>query len=137
MSTWTHVTGVVRVDAIRMGMETEVNWDDIFGKECLWEESPSVWHDLDEHPEKYMPCGSEGTLQKTVWENPEKSCMAAYTVSIFGDLRDWYDVDAIIDWFKRIVKDENLLWVRSAVITVTNGQVTKTWSSNFGKETEV
>lgn len=137
MSTWTHVAGVVRVDAIRTGMETEVNWDDIFGKECLWESDPEIWKDADEHPDKYMPCGSEGTLQKTVWENPKKSCMAAYTVSIFGDLRDWYDADAIIDWFKRIVNDENLLWVRSAAITVTNGQETKTWSINFGKETEV
>lgn len=136
MSTWTHASGVVRVDAIRMGMATEVNWDDIFGKECLWESDPEIWKDADEHPEKYMPCGSEGTLQKTVWENPKESCMAAYTVSIFGDLRDWYDVDAIIDWFKRIVKDENLLWVRSAVITVTNGQETKTWSINFGEESE-
>lgn len=136
MSTWTHVAGVVRFDSIR-GMGPEPDWDDIFGKECLWEANPEVWKDADEHPEKYMPCGSEGTLQKTIWENPEKSCMAAYTVSIFGDLRDWYDVDAIIDWFKRIVKDENLLWVRSAVITVTNGQETKTWSINFGKETEV
>ena len=135
MSTWTHVAGVVRVDAIRMGMTTGPNWDDIFGKEALWESSPYVWKDVDEHPEKYMPCGSEGTLQKTVWENPEKSCAAAYTVSIFGDLRDWYDIDAIIEWFKKIVKSEDL-WVRSAVITVTNGQVSRTWSYNFGEESE-
>lgn len=135
MSTWTHVAGVVRVDAIRMGMAAEVNWDDIFGKECLWEESSSVWHDLDAHPEKYMPCGSEGTLQKVVWTNPEESYIAAYTVGVFGDLRDWYDVDAIIEWFKKIVRSEDL-WVRSAVITVTNSQVTKTWSINFGEEIE-
>lgn len=134
MSTWTHVAGVVRIDGIQ-GMDPEPDWDDIFGKECLWDAGTEVWKDVDEHPEKYMPCGSEGTLQKVVWTNPEKSCMAAYTVSIFGDLRDRYDIDVIIDWFKRIVKDEDL-WVRSAVITVTNGQVAKTWSSNFGEESE-
>ena len=136
MSTWTHVAGVVRVDAIRMGMATEVNWDDIFGKECLWEADPEVWKDTDEHPEKYMPCGSEGTLQKTVWTNPEKSSMAAYTVGIFGDLRDWYDIDVIVEWFKKIVRSEDL-WVRSAVITVTDGYMSKTWSTNFGEESEV
>lgn len=136
MSTWTHVAGVVRVDAIRMGMATEVNWDDIFGKECLWEADPEVWKDADEHPEKYMPCGSEGTLQKTVWTNPEKSSMAAYTVGIFGDLRDWYDIDVIVEWFKKIVRSEDL-WVRSAVITVTDGYMSKTWSTNFGEESEV
>ena len=136
MSTWTHVAGVVRVDAIGMGMATEVNWDDIFGKECLWEADPEVWKDADEHPEKYMPCGSEGTLQKTVWTNPEKSSMAAYTVGIFGDLRDWYDIDVIVEWFKKIVRSEDL-WVRSAVITVTDGYMSKTWSTNFGEESEV
>lgn len=83
-----------------------------------------------------MPCGSKGTLQKVVWTNPEKSCTAAYTVSVFGDLRDWYDIDVIVDWFKRIVTSEDL-WVRSAVITVTNGQATRTWSYNFGEEMEV
>ena len=135
MSTWTHVAGVVRIDGI-LGMGPEPDWDDIFGKECLWEADPEVWHDLDKHPEKYMPCGSEGTLQKVVWTNPEKSCMAAYTVGIFGDLRDWYDIDAIITWFKKIIKSEDL-WIRSAVITVTNCQKTKTWSTNFGEETEL
>lgn len=135
MSTWTHVAGVVRVDAIRCGMTNEPNWDDIFGKEALWESSPCVWKDADEHPEKYMPCGSEGTLQKTVWTNPEKSCVAAYTVSIFGDLRDWYDVNAIVEWFKKIVTGDDI-WVRNAVITVNNCLESKTWAYNFGEETE-
>lgn len=136
MSTWTHVAGVVRVDAIRIGTIAEPNWDDIFGKECACEESPSVWHDLDEHPEKYMPCGSEGSLQKVVWVNPKKNCLAAYTVGIFGDLRDWYNIDAIIEWFKKIVTNDDLLWVRNAVITITNGIESKTWAYNFGEESE-
>lgn len=135
MSTWTHVAGVVRVDAIRIGTIAEPNWDDIFGKECAYEESRSVWHDLDEHPEKYMPCGSEGTLQKVVWTNPKEHYVAAYTVSIFGDLRDWYDVNAIVEWFKKIVTNDDLN-VRNAVITVTNGYETKTWAYNFGEEEE-
>ena len=137
MSTWTHVAGVVRADAIRIGTIAEPNWDDVFGKECLWEADLEVWKDADEHPEKYMPCGSEGTLQKVVWTNPKETCIPAYTVGIFGDLRDWYDVDAIIGWFKKIVTNDDLLWVRNAVITVTNGIESKTWAYNFGEETEV
>ena len=82
-----------------------------------------------------MPSGSEGTLQKSIWVNPDKSDMNSYTISVFGDLRDWYDVDAIVVWFKNIVKKK--LWVRSAVITVTNTlDKTRTWSFNFGEEEE-
>ena len=41
--------------------------------------------------------------------------MSAYTITIFGDLRDYDDPDAIISWFKDCCKD---VWVRQAVITV-------------------
>ena len=70
--------------------------------------------------------GSEGSLQKSVWEDPDRSSVAAYTVSIFGDLRDHDSCDEIIDWFKE--KCENLM-VRNAVITVNNERNgTKTWT---------
>ena len=61
--------------------------------------------------------------------------MAAYTVSIFGDLRDHDDVDEIIYWFeekcKALKEDKNVpFWIRQAVITVENeqyGMRTKTY----------
>lgn len=134
MSTWTHVAGVIRAYGVQ-DMATGHDWDSIIGKECLWGSNSEAWKDADDHPEEYMPLGSEGTLQKSIWVNPDKSDMTAYTISVFGDLRDWYDVDAIVEWFKKIVK--NKLWVRSAVITVTNTiDNTRTWAYNFGEEEE-
>lgn len=134
MSTWTHVAGIIRAYGVQ-NWESDHDWDSIIGKECLWGASRETWKDADEHPEEYMPCGSEGTLQKSIWVNPDKSDVNAYTISVFGDLRDWYDVNAIIVWFKILVK--NKLWVRSAVITVTNTlDETRTWSYNFGEEEE-
>ena len=118
MSVWSHVAAIVRVDDLRgLGVD-EPNWDDIFGKECLFESPPEVWAEADEHPEKYLPMGSEGTLQKSVWVNPDQSCMDAYTVCIFGDLRDHKDVEGIINWFKDIVT--NKVWTRQASITIDN-----------------
>lgn len=117
MSNWTHVAGIIRVDGLRIDDIEEVDFDKIIGKECLWGSPSEVWKDADENPDKYLPMGSEGSLQKTVWENPDKSCLASYTISIFGDLRDHYSTTEIIEWFKSKCKE---LWVRNAVITVYN-----------------
>lgn len=75
------------------------------------------WDDALENPSKYLPMGSEGSLQKSVWENPDRSCMDSYTISIFGDLRDHDSISEIVKWF---IEKCNLLWVRNAVITVEN-----------------
>lgn len=118
MSNWTHVAGIIRVDRIRVdGDTTELDFDEILGKECLWNSSRKVWDDALKNPDKYMPMGSEGSLQKSVWVNPNKDHVASYAVSIFGDLRDHDSISEIIDWF---IEKCNLLWVRSAVITVEN-----------------
>lgn len=116
MSNWTHVAGVVRIDSIRI-FETEPNFDDIFGKEILFDSSLNEWDKAYENPDDYMPFGSEGSLQKSVWVNSDKDCVAAYTVSIFGDLRDHDDPQDIIDWFKKKCSE---CAVRNAVIVVEN-----------------
>lgn len=118
MSIWSHVAAIVRVDDLRgLGVD-EPDWDDIFGKECLLESPSEVWDEADEHPERYLPMGSEGSLRKSVWVNPDQSSMDSYTVSIFGDLRDHTDVDGLINWFKDIVT--NKVWTRQASITIDN-----------------
>ena len=116
MSNWTHAVGIIRLDAIRLDDEIP-DFDEIIGKECLFESPIEVWNDCEKHPEKYLPMGSEGSLQKSVWVNPNTSCMAAYTVSIFGDLRDHDDPQEIVDWFEELCVG---LPVRNAVITVRN-----------------
>lgn len=122
MSVWTHVAGIIRVDDIRME-DNLPDFDKLIGKECLFESPNEIWDDCIKNPNDYMPCGSEGTLQKSVWINPEKSDMAAYTISIFGDLRDYEEPQPIIDWFIKVC--DRCGWIRQATITVeTEGQET-------------
>lgn len=116
MSNWSHVAGTVRIDNIEF-LNGNLNFFNIFGKECLWNSDKLTWDDAANNPDKYLPMGSEGSLQLSIWENPDKECSASYTVSIFGDLRDHHNPQEIIDWFRNKIKD---LWVRQAVITVDN-----------------
>ena len=124
MSNWTHVAGIVRVDCMR-GLVKEPDFEQIFGKELSYEDLDEVFEDAEAHPEKYLPIGSEGSLNMSVWTNPCEMDIAAYTVSIFGDLRDHHDPDAIIDWFKEKCSK---VWVRNACITVENERAgTRNW----------
>ena len=118
MSNWTHVAGIVRVDSFRgLFGEDEPNFTKVFGKEVEWDSPREDWNEAYEHPEKYLPRGSEGSLTMSVWTNPDLDRADAYTVSIFGDLRDHDDPDAIVEWFKEKCAG---LWVRNACICVNN-----------------
>lgn len=132
MSNWTHVAAVVRIDDLRFGDFSEPDWDKIFGKELLYGDPYEKWEEADKYPERYLPMGSEGSLQKSVWANPKECSAAAYTVSIFGDLRDHDDPDEIIEWFK---KKCSKLSVRQASIVVTNiVNGTRSWYTSLDEE---
>jgi len=134
MSNWTHVAGIIRVDGFRVGADTEPDWDSIIGKELHYEDEFEKWEEAEDHPEYFMPLGSEGSLTKSIWTNPDKDCIAAYTVSIFGDLRDHDDPDTIVKWFKDKCSK---MFVRQATITVKNEwNGMKTWSIDDGDEEE-
>lgn len=127
MSNWTHVAGIIRVDDLRLG--EDLDFEDLIGREILYESPFEEWENIDKYPERYLPTGSEGSLQMSVWTNPDKSDLAAYTVSIFGDLRDHDNAQEVVDWFKKIC-DKFL--VRNAVIVVENernGQISWTYGS--------
>ena len=111
MSVWTHVAGIIRVDSFRE-LEGDLDFTEIFGKELKY--ADSNFSDAYNHTDKYLPFGSEGSLKITIWDNPDKFQMAAYPVSIFGDLRDYDEPEKIIGWFKD--KCSKLL-IRDAVIT--------------------
>jgi hypothetical protein len=115
MSNWTHVAGVMRVDYYIMG-DDELDFDKLLGKEC---HDYDTFVDAYKHPELYLPMGSEGSLRKSVWINPNDSYLARYTVSIFGDLRDHDSADEIIEWFKNKCKSLDGK-VRQATITAYN-----------------
>ena len=120
MSFWTHVAAIARVDSSgKMDFEKE------FGKEVFFDSDIETWKDAEKCPEKYLPLGTEGSLNMSVWETPEENSLARYTVSIFGDLRDYYDYKSIINWFKN--KIENLM-IRQASITVyLDGDTSYSW----------
>ena len=119
MSKWLQVAAVARIDDFRDSTvsveEAAARFEEIFGKECLW--GTGDFQDAFEHPEKYLPMGSEGSLTMSVWVNPNISHMAAYTVSIFGSLRDRDSgyADQIIAWFEDKVSS---LITRNAVIDI-------------------
>lgn len=111
MSNWTHVAGVIRVNHMA----------------CLGE---PPWKTV-EHALGNIPYGSEGFLNYKVWENPQENCIAYYTITIFGDLRDHDDAQEVINWFKEVCN--NFGWIRNAVITAENeqnGTITWTWEDN-------
>lgn len=121
MSNWTHVAGIIRIDFID-GLMEPIDFDGLLGKELRW-------GDKRDESVKYLPLGSEGSLYKSIWINPDESHVAHYTVSIFGDLRDHDSANEIIDWFKDICMNHDL-WIRQASITVRNDfNGTVNWSS--------
>jgi hypothetical protein len=134
MSVWTHVAGIIRADGININDNApQPDWDKIVGKEVLWASGTDVWEEYENHPERFMPCGSEGSLKKVIWTNPNKHSMAAYTISVFGDLRDYGDLDAIAKWFEDTCKQ---LWIRNAVLTVEcelGSRLTAYWDTEHDK----
>lgn len=134
MSNWTHVAGIVRIDTFdTANPETEKQIREVFGKAVDWDSPEELWEEYHAHPEAFLPCGSEGSLDMTVWINPDRSCLPRATVSIFGDLRDHDDPDAIIVWFKDKCSK---FWIRNASIVVNNEwNGVRTWHS-CGEEDE-
>lgn len=131
MSVWTHVAGIARIDCLRPMIEPKEMIKDAidyhFGREIHYEDSDEVWRDFYEHPDSYLPHGSEGSLRIETWENGDPSHAAAFTVSIFGDLRDYEDAQWIIDWFKEKLELKPFadlpIWVRQAsMVAHTEGK---------------
>lgn len=48
-----------------------------------------------------IPKGDEGALCYDIWENPDKTATNSYTISIFGDLGNYNDIDEIEQWLKK------------------------------------
>ena len=93
MSVWTHVAATIRFDDIQ-GMQGEPQ----LGIIAKYGDPQDIWDKCD------IPCGSEGSLEYTIWVNPDKSCIAAYTAMIWGDLRDYDNADEVIEYLNRICK---------------------------------
>ena len=109
MSQWTHVAGCIRIDGLlALGIEPDLS--------CLGR--VVTWDDLDGDADPLgLPMGSEGSLRFEVLRNPDPGQMAAFTVPVWGDLRDYDDVDEIEAWFRKVVVESGLM-IRDAVLSV-------------------
>ena len=114
MSVWTHVAAVFRIDGCAL-FDDDDSIADTIGKECLLDMPEEVWRDCEENPSKYLPCGSEGSLQKVVWVNPDPHNMARYSVMVFGDLRDFDNTNYVKEWFNKVCDNS---WIRQAIINI-------------------
>ena len=95
MSVWTHVCGSIRFDGIA-GLTPEPDC----GIPYTFDDDEVQWSKCN------IPCGSEGSLTISVWNNPYESSLASKTISIFGDLREYQNEQEIIDYFERITKGQ-------------------------------
>jgi len=112
MSQWTHVCGCIRFDAIRgvPGQNIE-SLKKALGNTVSYGDPKEKWDACD------VPCGSEGSLQYSIYENPSLSSIAAYTVSVHGDLRNYDSVDEIEKWLNRVTENWNKM-IRQVVFHI-------------------
>ncbi len=120
MANWTHVNGIFRINCCR-GIEPKPNFYEIFGKQCLYDDPSELHEEMYEHPERFLPSSyMEQSCHISVWEDPVKCNAAAYTVSIFGDLRGHDTTTEIIDYFKKVCDKIGRFHIRQAVMTAEN-----------------
>lgn len=94
MSQWTHVVGALRIDGLPFG-ENEVSMEEYMGV-------PAVWNDNTDWDKCTLPCGSEGSLRyQWIPSKGEPYSVNKGILIIWGDLRDYEDVDAIYEWIKK------------------------------------
>ena len=107
MSVWTHVAGCIRVDSFRFMPQPD--FKKIFVKE-LWDEK--------DEGECNMPNGSEGSLDYRIIRNPNPDAMSAYTIAIFGALRDFgkEDKEELVNWWNKVLNECSM--IRQAVLQV-------------------
>lgn len=129
MSDWIHVSGVFNIDGVKnlTAEEIEMSFEQLMdarlGKEFSYDD---ICHsDVYINEKECLPLGSEGTLQKGICFNRVEDSINIGVITVFGNLRDCYNVDEYIEWFK---KKCGQFYIRQAVVTVTNGWETKTWT---------
>jgi len=116
MSTWTHIAGCIRFDGIpSLGgpLSTMHGMKDHLGATCSFDDDEDAWDKCS------VPCGSEGSLQYKIIRAGDG--MVLWTVAIWGDLRDYDNVEAVQKWFDRITTDSQAL-IRTAIMHVQVGE---------------
>lgn len=123
MSVWTKVRCVIETPALLSTSQLE----NIFGAQVVLPDPPKenspeekavydkalnemlkVYDDMKVHPDKYLPCGSEGTLKMS---GPVRRYGLNHYY-IYGNLRDYMQPEKIADWF-RFKFNKLLTYIRS------------------------
>ena len=118
MSIWTHVAGTIRIDHLRsFDINPTPDFDNIF-KKFIYTDTLDISELRKGAEECNMPTGSEGSLDYRVIENPNENDICAYTVVIFGDLRDFGkdNINEIKDWWKNMLS--KFAMIRQAVLQI-------------------
>jgi len=110
MSQWTHVNASIRFDMTSFGEKYKPQ----LGEMILWDDDG--YNDDDGIDDRYfIPEGSEGSLQYKIWEGTREYSAANCTVSIWGDLRSYDNVEEILEYFNKIVEGKS---IRSGVLEI-------------------
>src|SRR5258706_11628241 len=108
MSIWTHVCGCIRIDGLpEINPEEQIK--SIFGNTVLFNDT------REKRKECNVPCGSEGSIQYKILT--AGTGLVLYTIPIWGDLRDYEDMEEIERWFNKIVYNNNLI-IRLGVLDI-------------------
>lgn len=107
MSKWTHVNASIRFDGLtNKTLPTKKE----LGIVCKYgDEDESRWENPD------LPCGSEGSIDYRIIKNPDKDCVAAMVVVFWGDLRDYDNIDEILQYFEEITIGKD---IRSGILEI-------------------
>lgn len=111
MSIWTHVSAVFRYDDMSYKSKLREDFDyevgrvipEVVNADNNYEmrANERAWEAYEEDHDAFVPVGSEGSLHKLVWVNDDRNSAARYTVTVFGDLRDYCSHNAVKSWFDK------------------------------------
>lgn len=120
MSIWTHVTGIIRIETSTGLFEKDI--EKMLGKKILYSSNEVTKELYKTNPEKFMP----RHLNYHIYNHNYKYELPSCVISIFGDIDDYSDSEAILKWFKSSIEKSNYN-IRQACITI-KGLSDITWS---------
>src|SRR4030067_305874 len=122
MSRWSHVAGVIRIDALPLHSNCDVEWvaevEKNLGKIVLFNSPRRLW---DLPITEKTPMGSEGGIQYTINLTGNKNSLTRGTITIFADLRDFgslKDTKTIVSWLNNAFEKIKSCYIRQAIIQV-------------------
>jgi len=116
MSIWTHVAGCIRID----GFIDQSGSEDGEVTEKINSSMGKIINFADKDYTTTIPCGSEGSLKYKWLRNDHSGATNIGQILIWGDLRDYSNVDEIEKWLTEIVTnlDKNHFYLRDGIVSV-------------------